>query len=94
MKKLLTIVCTLAAMAACSSDDGSNENIHPAVMAEGRTVLVYMSAENSLSPHVTNCLEQMKTGGASLAIATPCWSMSIAASRVNYRGWHVSATVK
>lgn len=63
MKKLLTIVCTLAAMAACSSDDGSNENIHPAVMAEGRTVLVYMSAENSLSPHVTNCLEQMKTGG-------------------------------
>ena len=31
-------------------------------MTEGRTVLVYMAAENSLSPHVGNSLEQMKTG--------------------------------
>jgi hypothetical protein len=61
MKKLLFTLCILGILAACSSDDASDNN-RPATMTEGRTVLVYMAAENSLSPHVGNSLEQIKTG--------------------------------
>jgi hypothetical protein len=61
MKKLLSILCLLAALTACSSDD-STGNDRPATMTEGRTVLIYMAAENSLSPHVANSLEQIKAG--------------------------------
>lgn len=62
MKKLLMMLCTLAAFAACSSDDDGGNDGRPATMTDGRTVLVYMAAENSLSPHVANSLQQMKAG--------------------------------
>ena len=55
------LLCTLGILTACSSDDDSNDS-RPAVMTDGRTVLVYMAAENSLSPQVANNLEQMKSG--------------------------------
>ena len=65
MKKLLVMLFALAAFAACSSDNDSSSNSddsRPATMTDGRTVLVYMAAENSLSPHVANSLQQMKAG--------------------------------
>ena len=64
MKKLMMMLCTLAAMTACSSDDSGDDSSgdRQAVMTEGRTVLVYMAAENSLSPQVPHSLQQLKTG--------------------------------
>ncbi len=56
------MLCTLAALTACSSNDSSSDDNRPSAMTDGRTVLVYMAAENSLSPQVASTLDEMKTG--------------------------------
>ncbi len=64
MKKLMMMLCALAVMAACSHDDSNNGDNRPAAMTDGRVVLVYMAAENSLSPQVAVSLEQMKAASS------------------------------
>ena len=58
MKKLLTMICLAAALAACGSDD--DEAFAPQPVE--RTVIVYMSGENSLTSYVNGDLNEMKEG--------------------------------
>jgi len=57
MKKLLFAIIALAALSACSSDDEEEKSIKA-----DRTVLVYMSGENSLSNFMNGDLKEMMTG--------------------------------
>ena len=58
MKKLLMMICLAAALAACGSDD--DEAFAP--QSVERTVVVYMSGENSLTSYVNGDLNEMKEG--------------------------------
>lgn len=60
MKKILIAICALVVLASCHKDDPEEE-----VMAD-RTVLVYMSGENSLSSFANNDLNELKTGSKSI----------------------------
>lgn len=59
MKKLLSALCMLAVLSACSSDDDTKKD-QPSITE--RTVLVYMSGENSLYMAVSSDLNEMKEG--------------------------------
>ena len=59
MKKILFFVC-LTLLAACCKDDNDKT-------PQTRTVLIYMSAENSLSPESTMDLEEIKEGSLQLS---------------------------
>ena len=57
MKKIIFLVC-IALLAACHKDDDNDEQED----LPGRTVLVYMSGENSLSYTAPVDLQEMKEG--------------------------------
>lgn len=65
MKKLLLALGTLVALAACSSDDNPANDFVP--QSCERTVIVYMSGENSLTGYVNTNLKQMKEGSRQLS---------------------------
>ena len=58
MKKLLMMICLAATLAACGSDDDDDFAPQPVE----RTVIVYMSGENSLTSYVNGDLNEMKEG--------------------------------
>ena len=64
MKKLLSALCTLALLAGCSSDDTSKKEDQPTTIS--RTVVVYMSGENSLYRAVPSDIEEMKQGSKNI----------------------------
>jgi hypothetical protein len=57
MKRLMMMLALVAALTACSSDDGDD-----GPQTINRTVLVYMAAENRLSDYTYSDLWQMKEG--------------------------------
>ena len=59
MRKTLFLLSVLAMLMACSNDDDTN-NVVPKFV--GRTVIVYMSGENRLSPYIDYNLKEMKEG--------------------------------
>ena len=61
MKKLLILLCVLNALMACSSDNDDKVNDFVPQPTE-RTVIVYMSGENKLSPYTDYNLKEMKEG--------------------------------
>lgn len=62
MKYLLTMVCLLAMFSSCSNDN----NDTPDTQAKGCTVLVYISAENTLSDYADENIRQMVEGSMTL----------------------------
>lgn len=60
MKKILTTICAIGLLTACQKDEETQQPVTPA-MAD-RTVIVYMSAENNLSPYSLDDLSEMKIG--------------------------------
>jgi len=64
MKKCLLFFSIALLLIACSKDDNTSESA-PAKPVE-RTVLIYMSAENSLSSYVDSELEELKKGSVGL----------------------------
>ena len=58
MKNLLMMICLAATLAACGSDDDDDFAPQPVE----RTVIVYMSGENSLTSYVNGDLNEMKEG--------------------------------
>ena len=65
MKKLLMLLCMLNALMACSSDDDNNI-IEFVPQPTERTVIVYMSGENKLSPYIDYNLKEMKKGSLNI----------------------------
>lgn len=63
MKYLLTMLCLLAMVSSCNKDDDAP--IPP--VNTGRTVLVYISGENSLSSFINPNLQQMVSASKNLA---------------------------
>lgn len=55
MKKLIWVLCALAALMGCESDDEK-------VTVKGRAVLVYMAADNNLSSYARSDLREMMEG--------------------------------
>ena len=64
MKKLLYTLCVLGALVSCSKEDDAHDFVP---QPTGRTVIVYMSGENTLSAKVNGNLEEMKEGSKKLA---------------------------
>lgn len=83
MKKLLLMLCVLAAFAACSKDSDAPAD---KTVATGRTVIVYMSGENSLSPYVTYNLNEMLDGSKKLG-SEDCLLVYVDRSRSSELPW-------
>lgn len=71
MKKFLIALVAIVSLAACSEDNDEvltpdiPEDEEPALTAD-RTVLVYISGENSLAPYIQEDLDEMKAGSKSI----------------------------
>lgn len=63
MKYLLTMICLWAAFSSCGSDHDDEPDITP----KGRTVLMYVSAENTLNDFFDTNLAMMVKGAQSLS---------------------------
>ena len=61
MKKLLFAICALVALTACKEDNPESNEVKA-----DRTVLVYVSGENSLWDFVDHDLNEMKTGSRTI----------------------------
>ena len=61
MKKLLFAICALVALTACKEDNPESNEVKA-----DRTVLVYVSGENSLWSYVDSDLNEMKTGSRTI----------------------------
>lgn len=66
MKKLISMFSVLIALGACSSDSDKPDS-EPIAQQSDRTVVVYMSGENSLSSLVDANLKEMKDGSLKLS---------------------------
>lgn len=77
MKYLLTMICVVAMLFSCSSDDADtpspapsekdSDSIMPPIPAyAGRTVMVYMAAENNLSSYTDGDIKEMLTASKTL----------------------------
>lgn len=64
MKYLLTAILAILGLASCSNDNGNEPAPFPS--QQGRTVMVYMSAENNLSSFAQVNINDMVKGAASL----------------------------
>ena len=84
MKKLLLALGTLVALAACSSDDDPANDFVP--QSCERTVIVYMSGENSLTGYVNTNLKQMKEGSRQLSPSS-CLLAFVDKSKVSELPW-------
>lgn len=62
MKYLLTVICFLVTFTSCHNDDDD-----PVVTTKGRTVLIYMSAENRLNDFADVNISQMVKSSATLS---------------------------
>lgn len=83
MKKLVLMLCVLAGIVACSKDSDAPGDT---TVAAGRTVIVYMSGENSLSPYVTQNLNGMLAGSKQLG-SDDCLLVYIDRSRNSELPW-------
>ena len=63
MKYLLTMICLLAAFSSCGSDHDDEPDVTP----KGRTVLMYVSAENTLNDFFDTNLTRMVKGARNLS---------------------------
>lgn len=63
MKYLLTMICLLAVFSSCGNDHDDEQKTE----AKGRTVLVYVSAENSLNDFLDTNLDMMVNGVQNLS---------------------------
>ena len=84
MKKILLALCTLGVLAACSSDDDSANSLVP--QSSERTVIVYMSGENTLTAYVNSNLRQMKEGSRQLS-ASSCLLVFVDKSKTSELPW-------
>lgn len=83
MKKLLLILLVLGTFAACTKDDDTNG---PAPQPTQRTVIVYMSGENRLSPYVDYNLREMKEGSRHIG-KDDCLLVYVDKSKVGELPW-------
>ena len=70
MKKLFLTLCMLAALVACSGDYETTRRVgpvDPVTTPVERTVIVYISGENTLSAYVNPNLKEMKEGSLKLS---------------------------
>ena len=83
MKKLLLLLLVLGTFAACTKDDDTNG---PAPQPTQRTVIVYMSGENRLSPYVDYNLREMKEGSRHIG-KDDCLLVYVDKSKVGELPW-------
>lgn len=85
MKKLLMLLCVLNALMACSSD---NDDEAPGFVPQPteRTVIVYMSGENKLSPYVDFNLKEIKQGSLEIG-KDDCLLVYVDKSKISELPW-------
>ena len=85
MKKLLMLLCMLNALMACSSDD-DNDIIEFVPQPTERTVIVYMSGENKLSPYIDYNLKEIKKGSLNIG-KDDCLLVYVDKSKISELPW-------